>query len=170
MEIRHVLADQDYFLLVELKLAKAESQEGSPEKLIKTDKSQKGSENNEKVEKGEKGEKSAEKDPNRAKNTILKIHKKVHLRNVESLVDRSEPRNLIVGIVSSDKEKVPLKDEKDINEEMLLYFDNANKCSYVKNMLDTKKQTQRKRVVSTVKKYLEDCIVGNVVASTRLAL
>ena len=41
-----------------------------------------------------------EKDPRLAKNTVLKIHRKVHLKNVESLVDRSEPRNLILGFVT----------------------------------------------------------------------
>jgi hypothetical protein len=140
MEIRHVLGDSDYFLLIELKLQGKE------------------------VDSESKTETTPEKDPNRAKNLIFKIHKKVHLRNVESLVDRSEPRNLIVGIVSEKG------DGNDINEEMLLYFDNANKCTYVKNMIDMKKQSQRKRVVNTVKKYLEDCVIGNVVASTNCAL
>ena len=84
---------------------------------------------------------------------------------MESLVDRSEPRNLILGFVAD-----PAAKSRDISEEMLLYFENANKCTYVKNMLDLKKQSQRKRTVTNVKKYLEDCIVGNVVASTKLAV
>ena len=132
MEIRHVLADSDYFLLVEIK---------------------------NKLNDGEETKQSPNKDPNRAKNTLLKVHKKVHLRNVESLVDRSEPRNLIVGIVTGKGA------DNEINEEMLLYFDNMNKCAYVKNMLDMKKQSQRKRAVNNVKAYLENCIVGNVLES-----
>ena len=87
-----------------------------------------------------------EKDPRMARNTVLKIHRKIHLRNVESLVDRSEPRNLILGFVE-EKDSSNRELDKDISEEMLLYFDNANKCTYVKNMLDMKKQSQRKRVV-----------------------
>ena len=31
----------------------------------------------------------------------IKVHKKVYLRNVESLVDRSEPRNLIIGFAQA---------------------------------------------------------------------
>ena len=55
------------------------------------------------------------------------------MKQVESLIDRSEPRNLILGFAD------PLK-KKDL-EEMLLFFDTANKCTYVKNMLDLSKQT-----------------------------
>ena len=68
----------------------------------------------------------------------------MHLKHVESLVDRSEPRNLILGFVQEKESLVASQItnqhlNKDINEEMLLYFENANKCSYVKNMLDFKK-------------------------------
>lgn len=70
----------------------------------------------------------------------------MHLKHVESLVDRSEPRNLILGFVQEKESLVTSQMlnqhlNKDINEEMLLYFENANKCSYVKNMLDFKKQS-----------------------------
>ena len=147
MEIRHVIADQDYFMLVEIKLQPNMKQFVEKEGLE------------------EKGEwVGVERDSRLAKNILLKIHRKVHLRNVESLVDRSEPRNLIVGFVT-EKDAAKVEQDKDISEEMLLYFDNANKCTYVKNMLDMKKQSQRKRVVQTVKNYLEDCVVGNVLAA-----
>ena len=38
---------------------------------------------------------------------------------------------------------------------MLLYFENANKCTYVKNMLDFSKQTLRQRQIKAAKKFLE---------------
>ena len=83
----------------------------------------------------------------------IKIHKKVQLRNVESLVDRSEPRNLIIGFAQAlesaaqplgmgqkQKQKKPVKTAaSDDLIEMLLYFENSNKCAYVKNMLDSSK-------------------------------
>jgi hypothetical protein len=65
MEIRHVLSDQDYFLLVELKqsskqfIDKETDSDGKSSEWI-----------------------GVEKDPRLAKNTLIKIHRKVHLRNV----------------------------------------------------------------------------------------
>jgi len=100
----------------------------------------------------------------------IKIHKKVYLRNVESLVDRSEPRNLIVGFVVEPTRQtnmnIPssrgIKAKKfaqpvasDNLVEMLLYFENANKCTYVKNTLDFSKQTLRQRQIKSAKKFLE---------------
>ena len=34
----------------------------------------------------------------------VRIHKKVYLKNVESIIDRSEPRNLIMGFTSKSKQ------------------------------------------------------------------
>ena len=39
--------------------------------------------------------------------------------------------------------------------EMLLYFENSNKCAYVKNMLDSSKQTLRQRQIKTAKQFFE---------------
>ena len=41
---------------------------------------------------------------------------------------------------------------------MLLYFENANKCTYVKNMLDFSKQTLRQRQIKAAKKFLEKTV------------
>ena len=68
MEVRHVLVDPDYFLLVEIIPQKKRQEDEN--KIIQT------------VD---------------MRVVNIKIHKKVYLRNVESLVDRSEPRNLIIG-------------------------------------------------------------------------
>ena len=68
MEVRHVLVDPDYFLLVEILPQKKRQEDEN--KIIQT------------VD---------------MRVVNIKIHKKVYLRNVESLVDRSEPRNLIIG-------------------------------------------------------------------------
>ena len=70
MEVRHVLVDPDYFLLVEILPQEKKAEE--EKKIIQT------------VD---------------LRTLHIKIHKKVYLRNVESLVDRSEPRNLIIGFV-----------------------------------------------------------------------
>ena len=70
MEVRHVLVDPDYFILVEV--LPQEKRQEEENKIIQT------------VD---------------VRTVYIKIHKKVYLRNVESLVDRSEPRNLIVGFV-----------------------------------------------------------------------
>ena len=43
-------------------------------------------------------------------------------------------------------------------EEMLIYFDQHTKCTYVKNMLDLNKQSLRKRTVTQAKTFLESCI------------
>ena len=77
MAVRHVLVDQDYFIVVE---------------LLNTD-------------------------------TVMKIHSKESLQTLTCMVDLQEPRNLIVC------------------DELVLYFDSVNKCTYVKNMLELNKQT-----------------------------
>ena len=42
--------------------------------------------------------------------------------------------------------------------EMLLYFENSNKCAYVKNMLDSSKQTLRQRQIKTAKQFFEKTV------------
>ena len=102
----------------------------------------------------------------------IKVHKKVYLRNVESLVDRSEPRNLIIGFaqaLESVNQPLNVPTKKTIKKpikaaasddliEMLLYFENSNKCAYVKNMLDSSKQTLRQRQIKTAKNFFEKTI------------
>ena len=102
----------------------------------------------------------------------IKVHKKVYLRNVESLVDRSEPRNLIIGFaqaLESVNQPLNIQAKKTIKKpikaaasddliEMLLYFENSNKCAYVKNMLDSSKQTLRQRQIKTAKNFFEKTI------------
>ena len=72
MEVRHVLVDPDFFLLVEILPQKKRPEDEN--KIIQT------------VD---------------MRVVNIKIHKKVQLRNVESLVDRSEPRNLIIGFAQA---------------------------------------------------------------------
>jgi len=65
MEIRHVISDQDYFLLVELKQSSMFFLDKESESDVKT---------SEWV--------SVDNDTRLAKNNLIKIHRKVHLRNV----------------------------------------------------------------------------------------
>lgn len=68
----------------------------------------------------------------------VKVQVKVPLKHVESMIDRTEPRNLIVGFATFQKQSA-----KPLIEEMLLYFENTHKCSYVKNKLDMSKKTSK---------------------------
>ena len=43
-------------------------------------------------------------------------------------------------------------------EELLLYFEHHNKCTYVKNMLDMNKETLRQRNVKQAKNYFVQTI------------
>ena len=57
------------------------------------------------------------------------------------------------------KQKKPIKTAaSDDLIEMLLYFENSNKCAYVKNMLDSSKQTMRQRQIKTAKKFFEQTV------------
>ena len=81
MVVRHVLLDPEYFLLVEVdqdEMTKKQQEQQSEENKIATVRSQTVVD---------------------MRNASITIHKKVPLRNVESLIDRSEPRNLILGFV-----------------------------------------------------------------------
>jgi len=68
----------------------------------------------------------------------VKVHLKVILKHVESMVDRNEPRNLIVGFATFEKQSA-----KPIIEEMLLYFENTHKCTFVKNLIDANKKANK---------------------------
>ena len=87
MVVRHVLLDPEYFLLVEVDQEdvlrqQKKDQEGAEENKIATVRSQTVVD---------------------MRNVSITIHKKVPLRSVESLIDRSEPRNLILGFVHVTK-------------------------------------------------------------------
>lgn len=72
--------------------------------------------------------------------THMKIHFKESLQTVKLQVDLQDPRNLIV------------------QDTLLLYFDSANKCLYVKNMLEMSRVAKEKRHVSDCRVYLERMI------------
>lgn len=69
--------------------------------------------------------------------TTMKIHEKKDLKSLTCTIDLQEPRNLTVCDLT------------------VLYFDSANKCTYVKNLLDQNRQLLGKRNVFEFKKYLE---------------
>ena len=70
----------------------------------------------------------------------MKVNFKESLQTVKLQVDLQDPRNLIV------------------QESLLLYFDSANKCLYVKNMLEMSRTAKEKRHVSECRVYLERLI------------
>jgi hypothetical protein len=87
------------------------------------------------------------------------IHQRVPLKHVESLADRDDPRNLNIGFAvffptaqgSAHASQGPrmggqaaeqTKPQQQFStQEILLYFENSSKCSYLKNMLDHNKKT-----------------------------
>ena len=69
--------------------------------------------------------------------TTMKIHEKKDLKSLTCTIDLQEPRNLTVCDLT------------------VLYFDSANKCTYVKNLLDQNRQLLGKRNVFEFRKYLE---------------
>lgn len=87
MQVRHVMVDQDFFILVELAM-------------------------------------------NDSSMTILN---RIELKALTCAVDLQEPRNLLIC------------------EQILLFFDSANKCTYVRNMLELNRQTQSRRQVQECK-------------------
>ena len=169
MVVRHVLLDPEYFLLVEVDQEdvlrqQKRDQEGAEENKIATVRSQTVVD---------------------MRNVSITIHKKVPLRSVESLIDRSEPRNLILGFVPATKpqtqappfksslnpkkksilafrsnpaSQVQMMPATENLEEMLLYFEHHTKCTYVKNMLDLNKSSLRKRIVTQAKSFLQKSI------------
>ena len=169
MVVRHVLLDPEYFLLVEVDQEdvlrqQKKDQEGAEENKIATVRSQTVVD---------------------MRNVSITIHKKVPLRSVESLIDRSEPRNLILGFVHATKpqtqappfksslnpkkksilafrsnpaSQVQMMPATENLEEMLLYFEHHTKCTYVKNMLDLNKSSLRKRIVTQAKSFLQKSI------------
>ena len=64
----------------------------------------------------------------------LKIHKKANLQQVGSMIDRSEPRNLILSFSKQDA-----RTSKVDYEDLLLYFESSFKCTYVKSKVDQMK-------------------------------
>ena len=70
------------------------------------------------------------------------IHQRVPLRHVESLIDKQDARNLIVGYaVFFPQNQSAAQQAQFTTQEILLYFENHSKCSYLKNMLDHTKKT-----------------------------
>ena len=61
----------------------------------------------------------------------VKVHTKMQLKSVEAMIDRTEPKNLVIGFASFQKNSA-----KPVIEEILLYFENAQKCQYVKTKFD----------------------------------
>lgn len=100
MQVRYVLADPEYFILIEPEFGK------------------------------------------QSDDYRVLIHVKQPLKQVESMIDRTEPRNLIIGFATFTKGSA-----KPLIEEMLLYFENTQKCSYVKNKLDISKKNSKQALI-----------------------
>ena len=120
MQVRYVLVDQDYFVLVEPDLTRHEEYR-------------------------------------------VRVHIKQPLKQVESMIDRTEPRNLIIGFAIYQKSSAKVISifyllMKPILEEMLLYFENMHKCSYVKNKLDHTKKTSKQILIQKAASFFERCL------------
>ncbi len=102
MNVRYVLVDQDFFILIEPEFGKNDEYK-------------------------------------------VKVHLKVPLKHIETMIDRTEPKNLIVGFATFQKQSA-----KPLIEEMLLYFENTHKCSYVKNKLDMSKKASKQLLINKV--------------------
>ena len=83
----------------------------------------------------------------------VKVHKKILLKNAEALVDRTEPRNLIIGMAQINKNP----GGKPQLDELTLFFENTAKCQYVKNLLDLSKKTAKFKLITQVAGFLEKC-------------
>ena len=87
---------------------------------------------------------------NQTENRII-IHYKVPLKHVESLIDKSDARNLMLGFA------VIQSSQQWTTKEILIYFENTVKCSYVKNMLDHTKKTFKQQQIQKVNLFLDKC-------------
>jgi hypothetical protein len=75
---------------------------------------------------------------NAASHYRVKVHIKQPLKHIESIIDKTEPRNLNIGF------PVFLKpNTKPLVEEVLLFFENGHKCAQVKNKIDQSKKAWR---------------------------
>ena len=71
----------------------------------------------------------------------ITIHQKQPLLHVESLIDKTDERNLVIGFpVFKENPGRPQQPQYSI-QEMLLYFENSSKCSYIKGVLDHQKKS-----------------------------
>ena len=64
----------------------------------------------------------------------VKVLVKVPLKLVQSGIDRTEPRNLIIAYPNFTSKQAQPK-----FEEMIIYFESSIKCSFVKNKIDASK-------------------------------
>ena len=109
------------------------------------------------------------------------IHQKVPLKHVESLIDRADQRNLVIGFAvffsaangnnanqaprfghSGPPRQNPVPNSSSVNkfstQEILLYFENTSKCSYVKNMLDHTKKTFKQQQHNKACSFFDKCL------------
>ena len=109
------------------------------------------------------------------------IHQKVPLKHVESLIDRADQRNLVIGFAvffsaangnntnqgprfghSGPPRQNPMPNSSSVNkfstQEILLYFENTSKCSYVKNMLDHTKKTFKQQQHNKACSFFDKCL------------
>ncbi|CDW77693.1 UNKNOWN [Stylonychia lemnae] len=85
----------------------------------------------------------------------VKVLVKVPLKLVQSAIDRTEARNLIIAYPDFQNNN---KQGKPNVEEMLIYFENTMKCSFVKNKIDISKTTSQQVVINRVNALLEKCL------------
>lgn len=61
--------------------------------------------------------------------------------HVESLVDKQDERNLVVGFPVFKVNPARPQQQQYSVQETLLYFENSSKCSYIKGVLDHQKKS-----------------------------
>ncbi|TNV84769.1 hypothetical protein FGO68_gene16079 [Halteria grandinella] len=83
----------------------------------------------------------------------VKVHIKQPLKHIESVIDKTEPRNLNFGYPVFTKGQ-----SKPTIEEMMLYFENTHKCSLVKNKLDMSKKASKQILITAASGFLEKCL------------
>ncbi len=83
------------------------------------------------------------------------------LRNVNSLIDKNERRNLKIGffeVYQTDMQPGQKTQQQYTTIEILLYFENESKCTYVKNMLDHTKKSFKDQQISKASGFFDKCL------------
>ncbi len=83
----------------------------------------------------------------------VKVAKKVPLKQVQGVIDRSESRHLLMGFATFQEGMA-----KPVVEELTIYFETTHKCSYVKSLLDSSKKSAKAKLQQKVTGFLNDCL------------
>jgi len=88
-------------------------------------------------------------EPDYTKNRVVKVLKKAPLRSIETHIDKSEPRNMLVAF------KIFTEENNIVLDEVTLFFENAAKCGYAKRCLDDNKSISKQYTMTVVESFLD---------------